>query len=102
MTKEQTDALIEAADKKVLWWALYRLLDAIGSARAEDPNVNGADRRGGLFSVVYYTTDHWAPQIPGMPDPEKIRREIAADNAYHEATYAAEARGIYVTGDEFI
>ncbi len=93
---------IEAADKETLWWALYKLLDAIGSARAVDPNVSGADRRGGLFNIVYFTADHWGPQIPGMPDQEKIRREVAEDISHHERTFAAERLGLRVTGDEFI
>lgn len=98
----ENKARVAAANPETMYWALYRLLDAIYSARAEDPQVRGPDRRGGLFNIVYFTADHWGPLVPGMPNAEDIRKEIAADVAYHELTYWAESRGLRVTGDEFI
>lgn len=103
LTEEDYKKFINASDKEQLWWALYRTLSALASARAVDPHCKGQkNNRGGTYSVVHFTADHWAPQIPGMPDPNVVAREIAADDAYHEITYAAEARGQRVTGDEFI
>jgi hypothetical protein len=37
-----------------------------------------------------------------MPDPKEIAKEIEIDAAYHDLTFAAEARGQRITGDEFI
>ena len=102
MTPEQTNANIDAADKRILYWALYRLLNAIHSARADDQNVSGPDRRGGMFNTVYFTADHWGPQIPGMPTADEILQQCRADDAHHERTYRAESMGLRVTGDEFI
>lgn len=100
--RAEIKARIAAANPETMYWALYRLLDAIHSARCDDPNIRGADRRGGLFNVVYLTADHWGPLVPGMPNSEEKRKEIAADVAHHETTYWAEARGLRLTGDEFI
>jgi len=100
--RAEIKARISAANPETMYWALYRLLQAIHSARVDDPNVRGPDRRGGLFNVVYFTADHWGPLVPGMPNAEEIRKEIAADVSHHELTYWAEERGLRITGDEFI
>lgn len=103
MTDADYNKLIEKADKNTLWWALYRLLGALHSARACDPHCVGQpEARGGLYSVAHMTADHWGPQIPGMPTIDGVAKEIAADDAYHERTFAAERMGLRVTGDEFI
>ncbi len=100
--KAKIDKFIADADKEILWWALYRMSQALHSARYDDPHCQGEDKRGGLYTVVHYTADHWLPQIPGMPSFEQVSRECAADHAYHELTFWAEARGLRITGDEFI
>lgn len=102
---EQADfaRLIEASDKETMWWALYKMSSALHAARYEDPDCKrNPEKRGGLYSVVHYTADHWLPQIPGMPTAEAIAAGCAEDTAYHELTYAAERLGIRITGDEFI
>lgn len=84
MTEADYDALIEKADKKTLWWALFRLLNALGAARYQDPACQGQpDARGGLYNVAHFTADHWAPQIEGMPTAVDIARECRADDEYH-------------------
>lgn len=100
--RAEDKARIAAANPETMYWALYKLLSAIHSARADDPNVRGPDRRGGLFNIVYFTADHWGHLVPGMPNSEEVRKEIEADTTYHETTYWAEARGLRITGDEFI
>lgn len=106
MTDEDFNKLIAKADKETLWWALYKVLSALHSARAVDPDCLGRDEsRGGIYSVVHFTADHWGPLIPGMPtlaDLASVIADIEADDAYHELTYAAEKLGIRITGDEFI
>lgn len=106
MSDADYDALVESADKNTLWWALYRVLSALHCARAVDPDCLGRDEaRGGLYSVVHGAADHWGPLIPGIPtlaDLPGVVAEIAADDAYHALTYAAEREGIRITGDEFI
>jgi len=102
VSDEQCKAFIEASDKETLWWALYRMLQATHSARACDPNTNGPDRRGGLFNIVYFVSDHWGPLVPGMPSFADVAKEIVEDISYHERTFAAERLGLRVTGDEFI
>lgn len=84
MTDADYARLIEQTDKQTLWWAMFRLMNALQYARAVDPACIGVEgARGGLYSVVHYTADHWGPLIPGMPTLEAARREVAADDAYH-------------------
>ena len=103
MTDADFKALIAKSDKETLWWAMYRLLGALHSARACDPDCIGKqDNRGGLYAVVHMTADHWGPQVPGMPNPAAVARSIAQDISYHELTFWAERNGLRITGDEFI
>ena len=103
LTDADCVAFIEKADKTTLWWGMFRLLSALHSARACDPDCAGKpEDRGGLYTVAHMTADHWGPQIPGMPDFSEVAREIAEDEAYHNLTYAAESMGLRITGDEFI
>jgi hypothetical protein len=84
MTEADYDRLIEQSDKATLWWGMYRLLNALHSARACDPVCVGVEGvSGGLYHVVHLTADHWGQLIPGMPTLEKVARDIAADDAYH-------------------
>lgn len=106
MTDADFAGLIVKADKETLWWALYKVLSALHCARAVDPDCVGkAESRGGIYTVVHFAADHWGPLIPGMPTLDSLASviaDIAADEAYHELTYAAEKAGVRITGDEFI
>lgn len=103
MAKNDLDprAYIEASNPTTLWWALYRLLDAIHAARHNDPSTNGEDKTGGPFNVVYFTANHWDKLIPGLPTFETVSAKCRADDAHHERTYLGERLGVRLTGDEF-
>jgi len=97
------ETLLEQADKEILWSALYRILESLYYARAEDPACVGEEEsRGGLYSVTHMTADFWAAPIPGMPNADAIAKDARADDAHRDLAYWAEQRGLRITGDEFI
>lgn len=98
--REQYERDFAAADKETLWWALYRLLGAIRSARYAAKADKNKDQIG-ILHVIGYTSDHWGPKIPGMPLYKAVAKDCAADDAYHRLTELGERTGHYLTGDEF-
>ncbi|MDE2426283.1 MAG: hypothetical protein KGO96_10305 [Elusimicrobia bacterium] len=98
MDEPDHDAAIEAADKANLYWALYRLLSAVHSARY----AAETDTERAILHVTGYTADAWVDRIPStMPTLESVSRECRADDAHHARTELGERLGIYLTGDEF-
>lgn len=101
MTDEQIAANIAAADKETLWWAHYRLLSAVHSARYAAKADENKDQVA-ILHIIGITADHWQPQIPGMPSYAAVAEDCRADDDHHELTYLGERMGVYITGDEFM
>jgi hypothetical protein len=92
---------IVGTDKETLWWAHYRLLNAVHAARyAADVDKNKDQQT--ILNVIGFTADHWQPQLPGMPSYEDVAKDCRADDDHHELTYLGERLGVYITGDEFM
>lgn len=91
---------LDDTDKETLWWAHYRLLGAIHSARYAAAADKNRDQQA-ILHVIGFTADHWGPQLPGMPLYEAVAKDCAADDAHHSLTELGERMGVYLTGDEF-
>jgi hypothetical protein len=92
---------LKAADKPTLYWALYRLLDAVHAARYAATADDKPEQKA-ILHIIGITADHWGPLIPGMPSLEQAMREGRADDAHHERTALGERLRTYLTGDEFM
>ena len=88
-------------DKETLWWAHYRLLNAVHAARYAADTDKNKDQQA-VLHVIGFTADHWQPKLPGMPSYAEVAKECRADDDHHELTYLGERLGIYITGDEFM
>lgn len=98
MPDRTDEQVIESADKTNLYWALYRLLEAVHCARyAAETAPEKA-----ILHIIGFTADAWVDRLPPeMPTLDRVQKECRADDAHHERTALGERLGVYLTGDEF-
>ncbi len=79
----------EADMLSTVYWAWFRTVSAYRHALpyVNDPGAQGIAHAEGMLNVVTYTINYWGPQIPETPaiDNDAVRREDAADEAWHRA-----------------